>query len=304
VENTTVVELDVVLCNTRSYYLGDLFKVEIGNCEYFFLKADLSSMPKKLMNRYYTVKTPSNGAYVLQSCKTGHVYFGSAENVYDRITKHKWMLSTRMHSNRALTKLIEEEDLFVSDFNLIVIFTETRDQAFDLEQYFLDRFKGNDLLLNSGLDVRVAMLGRPLTEEHKQKIAEANLGRKFSEESLKRMSDARRTSDKAKEQLSQIQSERQKKINLNGVLYQSVTEAIKVTGIPESVLFKQIRKAGKHIVDDAYVVSYTKPKPRKVMIDNVIYESIRDAADKLSLDPVVIKNRIRYGKVVYYESEE
>lgn len=117
--------------------------------------------------------------------------------------------------------------------------------------------------------------GIPLTDEHK-----------------KNLSNAKKNSIKSQQQLESIRHLLQKKILLNGVLYNSVMESSRITGIPEHTIHKQLKQTnGKE--DDIYILNYVEWKPWKVSANDTIYENRQVAAKELRISISTLKGRIR-----------
>lgn len=90
------------------------------------------------------------GAYTLTDLRTGKFYVGSSGDIEKRFKRHFDDLQSQRHHCPGLQKLWNDYGrLRQSTYP-----TETREQAYELEQDMLDRFKGSVLLLNVGLSVR------------------------------------------------------------------------------------------------------------------------------------------------------
>ena len=126
------------------------------------------------------------------------------------------------------------------------------------------------------------LVGRTQTETHRQKL-----------------SAFRKTNAQAQAQFAAAAQKTQKKILLNGTLYDSVTAAVNATGISESAIHQNLNKQGARTEDGPYVLNYTKPSPHRVMIDGVVYESLLAAAKALNLSKNTLKSRVRSGKLTY-----
>jgi predicted GIY-YIG superfamily endonuclease len=373
----------------NNQYLGNCHNVIINENQYNFIKGYLEHSPRKYQHPLYNLKVKQAATYIIRNNITGEVYIGSSGKVYNRISRHKEMISIKKHDNSNFTKLLEAAS--ISDFELIIIFTDTRDTAYDLEQYFMDYYKNSNLLLNIAPNARFymssnfTMLGRELSADHKQKISESNTGKVMSEEAKEKMSffsktnptaiaqfkeilegkkrkvsvygiaydslteagksskfsesfirrslnrnndsnifylsdnvspikgkpktaehrnkisEFKKTNAGAIAQLDSIRDLNRRKILLNGVLYGSILEAVKKTGIAESTLHRQIAKTNKKIVDGAYAINYNYPIPRKLIIDGIIYNSVKEATGLLSVSKDVLKYKLKAGIIHYLE---
>jgi group I intron endonuclease len=88
------------------------------------------------------------GVYTLTDRFTGKFYVGSSQNVENRLKEHMSALHCGYHANVNLQTLWNSGRVALLEN---VFPTETREEAFLLEQDFIDRFKDSDLLLNIGL---------------------------------------------------------------------------------------------------------------------------------------------------------
>lgn len=379
----TFLSIDELLQPNSIYYSGNFFYVNINGINYSFVKDWLVSEPSAFQHSLYTLHKNQPATYILREHQAGKVYIGSSGNIYDRIIAHKGYIKNRTHPNSIFNELLKEAT--IQDFDLFIIFTATREEAFSIEQLLVDRYKDTGLLINIAYDVRYAMLGATITDEHKEIIRQANLGRAHTDESRRKMSDFHKTDEKAIAQFKEVLSAKRrqvsvdgieyesitsaallspysesfirrsldrednpnifylsdnvspvkgrtiseeqkqnlsnwrknnpearaqlesirdlvkKKINLNGTVYESVLEACRQNGISEASLRRQIRASGFKTIDGMYLINYTPPKPKAVIIDGIVYESVSIAAEKLSLDKSLIKSRIRNGKIRYHE---
>lgn len=89
------------------------------------------------------------GTYILTDNKTKQFYVGSSSDVKKRFKQHYSLLNNNKHHNKLLQKLWWDCDGLVES----IFPTNTRDEAYLLEQDIIDRFKDTNLLLNIGLSV-------------------------------------------------------------------------------------------------------------------------------------------------------
>ena len=234
----TLFTLEELLKFENDHYSGGCFQVivDFGNRKkmFSFIKGWLGLSPKKFNHPLYNVNHKQHGAYVIREINTGQLYFGSSEKVYHRIARHKSFVEKRIHSNSTFAEILKSSQM--KDFELMVIFTDSRKEAFDIEQMLVDCFKDSGLLINIANDVRYAMLGHKQTDEHKSKIAISNTGRVKSEETRKKISLYHRTDKKAIEQFASVAVDNRRKISVDGVIYNSLKEAVAATSLSNSFL--------------------------------------------------------------------
>lgn len=379
-----LISLDHILQDYENYYFGECFFVNIKHKDYSFIKGSLLFEPPKYAHSSLTVKTIKNAVYILTEINTGKLYVGSSGKIYTRIIYHKTSIKAKNHPNSNVNKLLEISD--IKNFDVIIIFTDTRDEAYELEQMFIDMYKNTNRLLNTARDVRYARLGAKNSEIHVQKmrqimtgrkasvetrkiqssfhktnqraieqhkeiieakrrkisvygvnyksITEAGnkspyshsfirrrlrknndpniyylsdnisplLGRSISEEKKRALSEFHKTNPKAIEQFKALHETAKKKILLDGVLYSSVTEAVKKTGIPEYAIHKQLKRTGGKLHGDTYILNYIPYKPNRILINGIVYERMSDAVAKTGLGKSAIKYGIKTGKFKYLSS--
>ncbi len=382
---TTLLSLNELLESTNTHYTGDCHFVDIDNHQYSFIKGFLYRLPREFKNKFYSVKFDQPATYVIQEIHTGEMYIGSSRRVYKRVSLHKQFISTNAHPNTNFSKLLTKTN--ITNFELIVIFTTTREEAYEIEQLLVNRYKDSGKLINIAYDVRYAMRGATLSEEHKQKISKSNIGRMQSLNTRRYLTYIRKTSPlalaqmrkihdnkrrrimvneieyrslteaivgsginktelrkklnkndpnvywlgknaspiigrplssnhidairaakkdnpKTKIQFEKYRSKNDRKIILDGVLYNSVTEAVRITGFPECSIHKQLRGKKDQLVDGAYVLNFKKHVVNKVIIDGIVYDGVKQASEKLSINLSTLRTRIRRGLVKYYQEDE
>lgn len=390
----TFVSLEEILLFNNNHYLDNIFYCEINGKKYNFIKGYLTYNPRKYSNINFTVKNNNFGTYLIRNLDNGKTYIGSSGKIYNRITKHKNMIYNKNHDNHIFTELLKTSNL--KDYELIIFFSTNREEAYNLEQYFVNKYKDSGLLINIAQDVRNTWSGMKLSTDHVQKIILKNTGKKrsveirarmsgrilsdeaksklssfhktdekaiahftkileskkrtvsidgvqyeslteagikspYSESFIRRhiesdsypnifyvssnesplkgrtisddhkklLSDIRKNNPKHIKQLESIRDLTKKKIILNGVLYNSITEAMSKTGIHESIIRRKLRMSNKKTIDDCYVLDYVKPVVKKVIIGGVIYESIKTASEKLGRSINNLKGQVRSGKIKY-----
>lgn len=381
----TLLSLNELLESTDTHYTGDCHFVNIDNHQYSFIKGFLNYTPPRFKHKLYNVHICQPATYIIQEFNTGYVYIGSSGNFYSRIIKHKFLINKKEHDNKKFTELLKTTD--INNFELTVIFTSTREEAYDIEQLIVDHYKDTDQLINIASNVRYAMRGVPLSEEHKEKLRKSNTGRlcgldirryisyvrktnKLALEQMKKIHEnkrrrimvneieyrslteaivgsginktelrkklnkndpnvywlgknaspiigrplssnhidairaAKKDNPKTKIQFEKYRSKNDRKIILDGVLYNSVTEAVRITGFPECSIHKQLRGKKDQLVDGAYVLNFKKHVVNKVIIDGIVYDGVKQASEKLSINLSTLRSRIKSGTVKYYQEDK
>lgn len=211
--------------------------------------------------------------YRLTHLSTSKVYFGSTGNLYIRINQHKIGLINGTHKNRRML------EVFTIDphFKLSYIRTETVDDAREMEQDFFDAFGDTGLLLNIAIaDVNANGLGVHRSDETKQRIRIAT-NRQFATEEarLKHSELSRRQWEdpeyRAKQSNREISLEARSKLSMASF-----------------DLWK----------DPDYRERVSQTRRRSIILDGVVYPSIKEAALILNLPYSTLSTRINKRKKV------
>ena len=90
-----------------------------------------------------------SGAYKVEHRATKKAYVGSAADVNRRVSNHRYRLALGQHTNPALQELYKGLDgaAFHEHFEVTKIPTDTRDEAYVVEQTLIDQLKETGLLL-------------------------------------------------------------------------------------------------------------------------------------------------------------
>jgi len=128
-----------------------------------------------------------SGIYQIQSkIKPERIYMGSSIDVNGRRNGHLYELRHNKHHSHKLQRhynKYSEQDL---EFSILCVCS--KNQLSWIEQYYIDFYQP---YFNECNFVGKSMLGRPLSEEHKRKISQANKG-KTTEKSLRNLIPARK----------------------------------------------------------------------------------------------------------------
>lgn len=108
-----------------------------------------------------------NGVYLIKHLKSKKFYVGSTVDLQSRVIRHKTDLTRDKHPNHFLQKAYNADRRV--EYYLYI--TETRDEAYDLEQEFLDKFHASGEIFNIATDARNSFINQ--TEEARLKIAQA-----------------------------------------------------------------------------------------------------------------------------------
>lgn len=319
------IELDFILQFNNHHYSGDVFYCNINGKDYNFVKGYLTYNPRKYENSNYNVKNNNCGTYLIRELNTGKLYVGSSGRVYKRISRHKEFIISGKHDNSNFDNLLKTTN--IKDYELIVFFTANREEAYSLEQYFVDKYQDTGFLINIANDVKLARLGSKNTPEHNKIIGEYSKNRIYSDEDRKNISNIRKTNLKSIEQFKKVLNSKKIKISVFGVEYESITEAGLESPYSESYLRRQIKKGSKDIfylsdnqsplkgrnisLDKRQLLSdirKTNPKliaqfnsireltKKKIRLNGVLYNSVGQASKENGISESVIFRKLRESK--------
>jgi group I intron endonuclease len=243
------------------------------------------------------------GAYALVNPKSMQIYIGSTDDLYGRKYKHLWHIERGDHRNEKVREAFRNQP--VGQIFFFTWPTNTRDQAFDLEQKFLDMFFGDPRCLNLAPNAR-SVAGSKRSEEQKEAIRKLTLEqwenpefREKQSQSLKKyFSDPenRKRSSEIAIKAAADPELRDKLRDLANTQWadpearaRKAEEVRKYHADPENR--RKFLEARKHLI-------------RKVVVDGVVYSTMREAAASLKVNRNVIAKRIKNPKLPNYHFKE
>lgn len=120
------------------------------------------------------------GAYKLTHPKTGLFYLGSSANIYERYHVHLSTLKSKTHKNPRLQKAFDEDPVVIIEW----FETKDRDEAYNVEQLYIDRHFGKPDCVNVHNSARSSWEAGTMPEELKEKLlvaaTEANRSRTYA----------------------------------------------------------------------------------------------------------------------------
>ena len=198
----------------------------------------------------------SNEVYKITNKVNGKIYIGITNQGSGTRYRHHWY-EARTGEPSPIHKAMAKygEDNFTLE---IIDFADTYDELKEKEKFYIKKFNSMDRSVGYNLtEGGDGTFGRLHSEETKEKIRQKALGRKASEEAKKRMSESRKgkCSDKMRAHLQEISKANCKKVyqydkNLNFIAeYNSITEAVKNTGICKDTITNQLKNPPKNLND-------------------------------------------------------
>lgn len=113
-----------------------------------------------------------NGVYVIEHPSSKKFYVGSTTDLESRTIRHVLDLTRGRHANHFLQKAYRQNN----NIELSIFITETRDEAYDLEQEFIDKYHAEGKLFNIATCARNSLINK--TEEAREmiRLAQAERG--------------------------------------------------------------------------------------------------------------------------------
>lgn len=115
----------------------------------------------------------SIGMYIITDSHRSNTYAGSTKDLNARMYRHLLTLNKGIHDNKSLQKLFNSKN---KELIVIFIIVDDREQAYDLEQLYLDEFYNSGLLCNIAKDARFSTKGYEYSDEFKQMMSKLHTG--------------------------------------------------------------------------------------------------------------------------------
>lgn len=140
-----------------------------------------------------------SGVYLIQNSIDGRVYVGATKELRRRFSQHLRLLKQGKHPNPGLQSLFNLHGLSTLDFRLIELCSP--DLLRQRETHFIDFHQSASHLTGFNLvvkgwkrpaEIRLKLVGRPVSEETRAKIGSHQKGRKASPEALANLSAAQK----------------------------------------------------------------------------------------------------------------
>lgn len=261
------------------------------------MNEDRSSVVDMVRNHeeFNEIGLPPNlaGTYVFTHRKTGKKYVGSSHDLRWRLRRNKTLLRNGCHSNRDFQTAYDEDPRF----HVSVTITESRDEAYDHEQKFLDDFIKTGLLFNRQANARHAEIGTKPTRETIEKIKSKVVGLKRSGETREKIRQSklgvprseamreflrqRQLGKKASEETRRKQSEIRK------------GKPLSRPRTPEHMAKIVAAKAGfRHSAESILRIRENSATAKPVVAAGVKYPSASEASRILGIDHKTIRTRI------------
>jgi group I intron endonuclease len=259
------------------------------------------------------------GVYTLTDIVSGKFYVGSSQDAEMRVRRHFRELRLKSHRNDLLQKLWD------SGAKIVPVYypTETREDAYELEQDFLDRYKDSDLLLNICLTAKGGdnLTRHPNRDEIIEKIYVGLMNRMRLMTSLEKKQLfgkpgssnpmwGKTHSDEVKKRISDAHKgiTRRSGYNLSDDHRRLISELAKARTGEKNGFYgkKHSDESKKRMSESMKLLKLVPTNVRKVIIDGVEHESVSAAARALKVSPALIIYRLcsqkeRYAGYFYKE---
>lgn len=257
------------------------------------------------------------GTYVLTDAKTRKFYVGSSKDIEKRIERHIRDLNMEEHHCLPLQSLWNKHSRLIET----VFPTETREEAYELEQDLINRNLDSPSLLNVGMGVRGGdnLTRNPEREAILEKIraslkttialmtplerkllygkngaANGMFGRTHSEETRRKISEINSRPENASRSKKRLAA-----LVKTSDYRQKCSARAKLRTGEKNTFF------GKHHTDDTKAILREKckgilpPTLRPVVIDGNRYLYLTDASRKLGISPALLVYRLQSAKEKY-----
>ncbi len=185
--------------------------------------------------KFPNIPKPENnkkpGTYILKQESTNKIYVGSTNDLYTRIKSHV----SKLQKNKSGCRLLQQAFNTDPNFELSIIHSKSREEAFDLEQKLLNNLHlNNENSLNIAKDARIAqkgissLLGHKMAEDIKKKISEGNLGKPKSQEHINVLTEVRRN--------------KARNVSIDGIRYRSCGDAADFLGLDYDTVYNRCSK--------------------------------------------------------------
>ncbi len=188
------------------------------------------------------------GIYKIMNNVNGKCYVGSSIDLHQRRLQHFAALKYNKHINKHLQNAYNKYGSSAFEFlvlETIEITDNIKEILLNREQFWIDNLSPEYNILQ----VAGSTLGYHHTEETKKKISESMIGVKKSKEHAEHIKNAqkgKKLTEEHKAKLSEAAKHRKSMshhavINIDGVVYNSIKEASKITGVKYNTIQKRLK---------------------------------------------------------------
>ena len=244
------------------------------------------------------------GIYKIMNIINNKVYVGSSVNIYSRWNCHKKLLLTNTHYNKRLQNSVNKHGF--DKFVFIIIEECDRSSLICREQHWIDELKAYICGYN-GRPIANSPLGTKLSEERKKIIGIFHKNRKReprSEETKKKLSEAnkgkigywkgRLMPEKTKQKISN--SKKGKPSNRKGA-HHSEESKLKMSNLRKGIKWNpnyiKPSEETKLKISQTMIKNGTGGNPKKCEINDVEYNSAKEASVKLNINYSKVIERIK-----------
>lgn len=253
---------------------------------------------KLFSNRFFIKQIKFPGVYIIRNNRDGIFYIGSTSDVYERIHKHCYYLRSGIHRSELLQNSFNNSSK--SDFEVVYFPTHDREYCFDLEQYLLDHFNGNKNFANKAKNARVSALGATMPVQLKEKLLSLNTGRKQTKEHIFKRVIHLRNRKMSPEAIEKI-----RKWNKNKVLSletrNKISQANRGKKLSPEALKRKIQNSRVSKSYQKGLIAARAAWKIPVTVNGQRFESVKEAAKYLKINPNTLKYRLKVSKLPGYE---
>lgn len=219
------------------------------------------------------------GVYIISDLSSGKAYIGATIKKQVRLKKHDQTLKSNKHHNKNLQEAYNNGN----KLNLLFIPVSDDVNPFNCEKELISDFRKENVLYNIVGGMEPSSIGRIVSLETREKQRQAKLGTKQSTESIQKRADANRGQKRSIESRQNMSNGQLGNINFLGKKHSDETK---------DLMSKRALELGRVISKEALKIS-AELRSIPVMIDNVKYNSINEAANKYNVSGTCITYRIK-----------
>jgi predicted GIY-YIG superfamily endonuclease len=165
---------------------------------------------------------PWPGAYIITHLATGSFYIGSTGSLHARKNTHEHTLRRGVHDSRRLQELFNQSPFMHFSYWIAA----DKEQALDWEQFLINLHWGNPLLLNCSTCAEFPATGTTYSDERRA----AMLDYYQSPEGMTK-----------RKKLAEVSAARSRKVSIEGIIYNSVSEAVQKLGLTENCVRERLQ---------------------------------------------------------------
>ncbi|AEH03502.1 endonuclease [Pseudomonas phage PhiPA3] len=181
------------------------------------------------------------GVYRITFPATGHFYIGSSGHVRQRLAHHKSRLKAGLHASSQVQECYNNNG---GEYTTDTIYTDTRDEAYALEQKLIDLHQVDPLFLNFGSDVKSVVKDLWANPEYRDRIINGSVKSVRDPERRKAYGEKMKAywaTPEAKAKRMGGGNPFARKVSVFGIVYGSIMDAVRAKALPDAKLRQRLK---------------------------------------------------------------